>query len=288
MKKIAASRAGREPRATGEDDGLDELVRHPRLVARLDGRDGIGRLRALAAHDRGRRPLRALGPVVAVHRVVAADNRGDPLRRQAGEVGRGGVRRDVAAVREGVDPRPLLHPLAACQLEQREQVVEVRVDASLGDEAEQVNVPSTLPCPCESADERGVVEEGAVPDREVDPHQVLEEHAAGADREVPHLGVPHLAGGQADGLARGGERRVWEQAPEGVEDRRLGEVDGVPRARRGEAPAIEDDERYEREAAVRHRLEKDAGSSEAPPTRAPSMSGCASSSAAFSGLTEPP
>ena len=92
---------------------------------------------------------------------------------------------------------------------------------------------------------------------------------------MPDLGVPHLAGGQADGLARCGERRVREQAPEGVEDRRLGELDGVPRARRGEAPAIEDDQRYEREAAVRHRLEKDAGSREAPPTRAPSMSGCA-------------
>ena len=102
------------------------------------------------------------------------------------------------------------------------------------------------------------------------------------------LRVPHLPVREADRLARGRERRVWERAPELVEDGRLGEVDRVAGTRRGEAPAVQDDERYEREAAVRHRLVNDAGSSEAPPTRAPSTSGWASSSAAFSGFTEPP
>ena len=41
------------------------------------------------------------------------------------------------------------------------------------------------------------VEERAIRDRGVDPRQVLEHRPAGADVEVAHLGVAHLAGGQA-------------------------------------------------------------------------------------------
>ena len=65
------------------------------------------------------------------------------------------------------------------------------------------------------------------------------------------LGVPHLAGREADRLARGLERaRAGTSRPEPVEDRRVGELDGVPRPRRRAAPAVEDDERYEGRAAL--------------------------------------
>src|SRR4029079_3051567 len=88
------------------------------------------------------RPCR---PVVAVKGVVAPADGGDPLRRKPAEVVRGRVRRDVTAVGEGVDPRPLLHPLTAGELEQRQQVLDVRVDATLRDEPEQVHVAVALP-----------------------------------------------------------------------------------------------------------------------------------------------
>jgi hypothetical protein len=95
----------------------------------------------------------------------------------------------------------------------------------------------------EGADEGGILEEGPVLDRLVHAHQVLEEHAAGADRQVPDLGVAHLARGKADRLAGGLQGRVRVLGPELVEDGRLGQLDGVARARRSQAPTIEDDER---------------------------------------------
>ncbi len=79
-----------------------------------------------------------------------------------------------------------------------------------------------------------------------------------------------------------------KRRPEPVEHGCLGELDGVARAGGSEAPAVQDDERYEREAAIRHRLENDAASSDAPPTKAPSIDGWERSSAAFSDFTEPP
>ena len=138
-----------------------------------------------------------------------------------------------------------------------------------------------------------VLEERAVPDRDVHAHQVLEEDAPGADRQVPDLGVPHLPGRQPDGLARGRELRVREALQERVEDGRVGELDRVSRAAAARAPAVEDDERDEvahaaTSAPARQIASNDAGSSEAPPTSAPSTSGWASSVRAFSGFTEPP
>src|SRR6266498_1399440 len=157
------------------------------------------------------------------------------------------------------------------------------MDAAVGDESEQVDALAARERPLQ----RFVLEEGAVLDRLVHTHEVLEEDASRADREVTDLRIPHLAGRESDGLARGGERRVRIGAPEAVEVRRVRELDGVSRSGRRTAPPVEDDQRYERVAARQIEV-KDSRSSDAPPTSAPSTSCCASSSSALSGLTEPP
>ena len=159
----------------------------------------------------------------------------------------------------------------------------VRVHAPVRDEPEQVHVLAAL----ERGDERRVLEERAILDRLVHVHQVLVGHASGADRQMSDLRVPHLPGRKADRLAGSGEGRVRVLSPEAVEGRRVGELDGVSRPRRSEAPAVQDDEGYKREAA-RQIAPNDSTSSEAPPTSAPSTAGSARISAAFSGLTEPP
>ena len=159
------------------------------------------------------------------------------------------MRRDVPAVGERVDPGPLLHALPARKLEQRLQVVEVRVDAALRDEAEQVDGAAALPRPLERSQERWVLVEGAVADGGVHALQILEEDPAGADRQVTDLGVAHLSGRQADRLAGGRERRVRVFAPEPVEDGRARQLDGVAGTGWRAAPPVEDDERYEVDAA---------------------------------------
>jgi len=153
-----------------------------------------------------------------------------------------------------------------------------------------VDVRPTLLRTLERADESRVLEQRPVGDRPVHPLEVLVEDAARADRQMADLGVAHLTGRQSDRLTGGRERRVRVARPERVEDRRLRELDRIPRPRGRAAPAVEDDERYEREsrAAVSQIAVNDSTSSEAPPTRAPSTSGCASNSSAFSGFTEPP
>ena len=188
------------------------------------------------------------------------------------------MRRDVAAVREGVDPRAL-----GREPQQRLQVLEVGVHAAARDQTEQVHVAA----PVERRLQSGVLEEGAVRDRTVDPLQVLVEHAPRADRQVADLRVPHLA--RRSPTASPGALIVvcGHSAQRPVEDGCLGQLDRVPRAWRRAAPAVEDDQDY-RSAAIRHSAVNDSTSSEAPPTRAPSTPSCESSCCAFSGLTEPP
>src|SRR5215211_1303963 len=138
---------------------------------------------------------------------------------------------------------------------------------------------------------RGVLEERPVADGAVDALEILVDDPARADGEVADLGVALLAGRKPDRLARRGERPVRVRAPHAVEHRRVGELDRVAGAGGGTAPPVQDHERDERRGhrtAARQIAANEPGSSEAPPTSAPSTSGSPSSSAAFSGFTEPP
>ncbi len=270
------------------DERLDELVRHARVVAPPHVRHRVCASRPGSVRDRRDCAVGALPALVPVHRPVAAHHVRDPLARELGQIGDGRCRRDVASVREGVDPRPLRHSLLLGEPQQRLQVVEVRMDAAVRDEPEQVDVPAPLACARERADERLVREEAAVADRAVDALEVHVDDAARADRQVPDLRVPHLAGREPDRLAARLQRRVRVLPPEPVEHRRRRELDRVPGAGRRAAPPVEDDERYERDAAAWQIARNESGSRDAPPTSAPSTAGIDSSSWAFSGFTEPP
>jgi len=147
--------------------------------------------------------------------------------------------RHIAAIGKSVNVRPLGFALPTRELEQRAQVVDVRVDAAVGDEPEQVDAPAALEC----GDESGVLEERSVLDRLVHAHQVLVQPPARADRQVADLGVAHLAGRQSGRLTRRVECRVRERPPEAVEDRRVCLRHRVPGAGWRTAPAVEHDQR---------------------------------------------
>jgi hypothetical protein len=132
---------------------LDELVGHSARVARLDGGDGIRGHQPFSPTDRRDGALCALEPPVSIHGVVTAADGDDAgtLRDELPEVvGRRG-RRDVTAVGERVDEGVLRHLLAPAQLEEGAQVVDVGVDAPVGDEAEQMDGSTLAPCSPERA-----------------------------------------------------------------------------------------------------------------------------------------
>ena len=138
LKKIAES-SWPEPGPVRKGDGLDELVRHTRVVTSLHFFHGDCPLDRAAGDDGFEGPVGSVPVLVSVHRVVAARDGGDSIGRQLGEIVDGRGRRDVPAVRERMDPR-----LLGREAQQRLQVVDVRVDAAVGDEPEQMDVLTSL------------------------------------------------------------------------------------------------------------------------------------------------
>ena len=135
--------------------------------------------------------------------------------------------------------------------------------------------------------QRLVLAERAVGDGLVHAHEILVQPTTGPERQVADFRVAHLTVGNPDRLAGCLERRMRVAFEQIVEHGRLGERDGVAGPGRGAAPPIGDHERYEWDAS-RQIVANDSTSSDAPPTSAPSTSGWAASSAALSGLTDPP
>ena len=155
------------------------------------GGDGLGgedvHLLADAVNDRIPGELVAVPAFVAIHRVVAPDH-GDDLCVEGGELilAIGEIllapgRRSVAAVGDGVHG-DVLDPGFAGGLGERDQVLLVRVDAAVRDEAEQVQALAFGFLEC--LGEIRHVGEFVVRDAQVDASEVLVDDAPGAEVEV--------------------------------------------------------------------------------------------------------
>ena len=202
------------------------------------------------------------------------------------------VRRDVTAVGEGVHPRAVFEPGTLPQLEQRSQVVDMRVDAAGRDEPEEVHVAVPLLRAPESAEERLVLEQRAVLDGAAHANEVLEQDPPRSDRQVADLRVPHLPLRKAHRRARRAQLRGRIASDESVEDGCPRKLDSVAGAGRSDPPSVEDHQRDERQPvaahgpAARQIAANEAGSSEGMPTSVLLMVGWVIAAAALAVLTE--
>jgi hypothetical protein len=232
--------AGFQARCVLDDHWLKELVGHARAVARPYSLDRISDGHTLTPGDRTECLVNAIPPVIAIHRPVAPHDRCEPSFGKLRKVVHGRMRRDVATIGERMYPR-----LLGSELEERLDVIEVRVNATLRYEAKQVNAFPAR----ERRLQDGVLEERSALDGVVHALEVLVQPSPRPDRQMANLRVTHLAWRQTHRGARGIKRRVGIVRPEFVEHRCVRELDCVARAWRREPPAVKDDDRYEWEAA---------------------------------------
>ncbi len=235
----------------------------PLRVARLQRLDRIvehvaGEVAFARGGEQAVRRLRARPPVVAVHRVVAPDDGPDPphadslgLLLEVADVLRAALRIGVAPVGEGVDDHVVrAEPLALREVEERVEVAEVGVDATVGEEAHQVESRAVRHRVGDRLTHDGVLEEGALGDVLIDPRDLLIDHAPRAEVHVPDLRVAHLPLRQPDGEPRRLQGRVRVLRKEAIEERLRSRIDGRNRRVLGDAEAVEDEE----EMAVCHGL----------------------------------
>ena len=223
------------------------------------------------------------GPVpalVAVHRVVAA--------RRRSRSGRAAARRGRGRPSCGETSRPSVnawsHVFSGANRSSAFTWSMCEWTPPWETRPEQVDVPAALERRRAARGSRRTSRPRSTCSRASDPGR-----AAGPQPIVrwPTSELPICPGGSPAASPDASSVGCGNVAPQPVEDRRVRELDRVSRAGRGAAPPVEDDERYE--GKLRRQIAaKESTSSEAPPTSAPSTPGWPRSSAALSGLTEPP
>ena len=128
------------------------------------------------------------------------------------------------------------------QPQQGEQVLQVGVDAAVGQQAHQVQGGALLQAGVHGVPVGGIFIKAPVGNGLGDPGQVLEHHPAGADVGVAHLAVAHLPVRQAHVQAGGPERGVGILPEKLVQPGRGGGADGVALRLLPQAEAVHDDE----------------------------------------------
>ncbi len=183
------------------------------------------------------------------------------------------------------------------QLDHGLDVLVERVDPARTDESQQVQ---TAPVPAGMVDglaQDRVVEEAAIGNRLADARQVLQDREARAQVQVADLRVAHLARRQAHRLAGRLEPAGRPLGRQPVPGRHPRGHQSVASRIRPDPEAVEhaEDDRARppfahprSSAAARTMPAKRSASSDAPPTSAPSRSGMAKNSGAFSGVQLPP
>ena len=188
-----------------------------------------------------------LNPVpapVPVHGVEAPGDGGDfpdaqfPAERQRlFEVSAGGGGGDIPAVEEGVDiDAP--HTLLLRHTQEGRQVVDMGVDAAVGEEAREVEGGAVGLTVLHRAEKGGILKKTPIPDGAVNPGDILRDNPPGIEVGVSGFPVAGGAGGQAHILSGGGEGGVGVFQQKLVQPGRLGDTHGVPGGGFGAAPAI--------------------------------------------------
>src|SRR5450759_1741976 len=120
--------------------------------------------------------------------------------------------------------------------------------------------------------------------------EVLQYEPAGPDVQMTYFAVSHLAGGKSYGFTRCSQCRAGVRGLEMIHSRRIRHHNGVTIGGCTGPPPVENCQQewsWDRQVNLTMRA-KTSGFKLAPPTRAPSISGSAISSAMLSGVTLPP
>ena len=192
---------------------LDELIRHALVIRLLDGFDHVRRTFADAVDQRVVCDLHTLPALVAVHGVITADHRSDLARRggevlfEVGDETLAAARVGVAAVHKAMHVG-IVEAVGRRNVAQLEEVLQRRVYAAVRHQPHEVHVHTVLFGVFERCLHLRILHDRVVAAGAVDLHEILINHAAGADIEVSDLRVAHLSFGQADVLAVGAQLGV--------------------------------------------------------------------------------
>ena len=195
------------------------------------GHGGLrGRRRlALGFDHRAVGPLDPLPAVVAVHRPIAPDHRGDPCplgqrHHQRRDKLLGRVRRHVAPIGDGMQRHR--NPGCGDRTGSRQHMVQMPMHPAVRDHAHQMRHATTGLQGGDKGQQTRILRERAILDRQINRPQIHRHHPPRADVGVTDLGIAHLPGRQADIGAEGGQSGAGAGSPKTIEIGHIGQRRG--------------------------------------------------------------
>ena len=245
-----ANRCCRLVAAAGNDEWNNKLVSHIAVVRFLHPLHWI-RVPAgfaIAVYHRVKGFFLPLPAAVAVHGIVTSADRRDladavlahsllQLFDITGSVGRQGV----TPVHEAVDEDALQAVLLG-HAQQGVEVILVRVNTPIGEQAEHVQVAFASAGRLHRFEQHWAGEQFAILDHEIDLGDVHVNNPAGTDVQVPDFAVAHLSGWQSDKASTGVNQRVGILGQQFVVCWLAGQRDSIGIRRGSIAPAVKNDE----------------------------------------------
>jgi hypothetical protein len=239
-----SDRLGGRFRSVKHYDGLHKLVGDVVGVTLLQSGNGIGGPRFRFAVDDGAiGQFDALPAIVAIHGVVAADERGNfadaqlaHFLLQLADKILAAVRRRVATVHETVHEN-FCHAGLLGHFKQREEVLDMGMYAAVAEQSHEVQLMAAAAI--HGLLEQREVLELLVGDEQIEARDVHVHDASRAHVHVADFAVAHLAVGQAHERARGVNQGVGKFAQQFVIGRLAGQSDGVTGGFGAIAPAVQ-------------------------------------------------
>src|SRR5882757_4572027 len=217
-----AYRAHRLPSGINHHEWLNKLVGHAVVITLFNSGKRIAVSSALDPAGHGVKGfLFPLPSTIPVHGKVAAAYAGDlahanfiDLALQLFEIPNAARGQGIAAVEKGVD-KDLLHPLLFCRQQKGVQMRLLRVNAPIGDQAQQVQGASPFAGVLQRLHDHRMPEKFAGANEIVNARDVHVHHSSRADVQVTDFAVTHLPIGQADEVIRSMKQtmRIFRQEP---------------------------------------------------------------------------
>jgi hypothetical protein len=122
------------------------------------------------------------------------------------------------------------------------QMVDVRVNASIGYQADQMKTPTFNTGVSEGLPQHGVALQTTLSDGLVDAGQFLPHDAPRTDIEVAYFGVAHLPLGQTYGFAMRGQGTARAAAPKPIRKRRASPANGIGLRFAADGPSVQNNQ----------------------------------------------
>ena len=210
--------------------------------SRLHHRGGSQPTRAAPLHHGVIGRFNPFPAVVAVHRVIAADHRGDT--GPGGQPGlqlrqkhRGRCRGHIAAIGDRMNGDR--HACGHNRPGGGQHMRDMAMHPAAGNHPHQMRHPARGLQRMDKPDQCGICRKRAILDRQINRAQIHRHHPARADIGMAHLGIAHLPGGQTDIRAMGDQFRIGTSGHQMVEMGHMRQRGGIGKRIGAFAPAIQ-------------------------------------------------